>query len=583
MDFARQAKGWLDHCISTHSTRCPATLQRLPKRIIAVGDTSDDPCIYEADPDETGVYACLSYCWGKTRTFTTTLATLEDRKKGFSIEELPSTIRDAVLIARGMGLRFLWVDSLCIIQDSLMDWECESAKMCSIYSNSTVTFAAVDSPGSDSGLCTAGPGRRLFKLGNRERSIYARKRYHALPGALSDGEWPDSHTLRKNALHDRGWTLQEVILSPRVLWFKSTELCWSCSCETACECHPDPVPDLMDSYPGEVNALSTLLCKLSFLDVVPLSQSGWVDAWSELVWVFMRRQLTKLSDRLSAISGLAEQFLQRLGVRYLCGMWETRSLHKQLLWLMDVSGLESPKETPEGLAPDYAPSWSWASVSGPVFIPRIAEDNNRDQDNGDSQETLNNTRTEENASEPVSKYNWHHTVEHGRLWNIEALDFSLSTSNPFGPGRGTITLESLLVPLEYCRDPSAVIYRRDKVNSSSIPDVPLFLLEVGPSSAHFKRDWRHDWEAGTGSYARRDLWFIFATVDPQRHEEFEGLVVERLDEGDRFRRLGLGHNSFLQEGEGQNGILPHYRLTGLFYGTWELWERLGKRETIKLV
>ncbi|KAF2030724.1 hypothetical protein EK21DRAFT_14841, partial [Setomelanomma holmii] len=91
---------------------------------------------------ERGRYVALSYSWGLTRTFTTTLTTYGIHKSGFTLGDLPATIRDAVLIARYMGIQYVWADSLCIIQDSAADWAYEAARMCSIYSNATVTFAA---------------------------------------------------------------------------------------------------------------------------------------------------------------------------------------------------------------------------------------------------------------------------------------------------------------------------------------------------------------------------------------------------------------------------------------------------------
>ncbi|KAF1812504.1 hypothetical protein P152DRAFT_416640, partial [Eremomyces bilateralis CBS 781.70] len=149
-----QARKWLDHCIQNHGLQLcrSGTRSKLPTRVIKVGDASTRPYLHESAPGETGCYATLSYCWGAARTFITTISSYSQRKTGFSIEELPKTCHDAVLVARALSIPNLWIDSLCILQDSTPDWEFEAANMCDIYENALVTFAAVDSPSSDSGL-----------------------------------------------------------------------------------------------------------------------------------------------------------------------------------------------------------------------------------------------------------------------------------------------------------------------------------------------------------------------------------------------------------------------------------------------
>jgi hypothetical protein len=109
--------------------RCPpGSPTRLPTRVIAV--------------EERGLYATLSTAW--VRGLTTTISNYTARKSGFRLSDLPTTCRDAVLVARSLHTPYVWIDPLCIIQDSRSDWERESASMCSVYQNALVTLAALE-------------------------------------------------------------------------------------------------------------------------------------------------------------------------------------------------------------------------------------------------------------------------------------------------------------------------------------------------------------------------------------------------------------------------------------------------------
>lgn len=150
-----------------------------------------------------------------SRAFTTTQATYEARKNGFEVQQLPKTIADAVILVRGLGIKFIWVDSLCIIQDSAADWQYEAARMCSVYTRAAITFAAIDSPASETGLFVAGPGRRCISLGKEWGRIYARAHYHS---GLDDPRATQRDGTMAGILHTRGWCLQEMALSTRILW-----------------------------------------------------------------------------------------------------------------------------------------------------------------------------------------------------------------------------------------------------------------------------------------------------------------------------------------------------------------------------
>lgn len=518
----RQANKWLDHCLNTHRGCFPETYTAttLPSRVIAVGDATQNPYLYETAPGETGTYAALSYCWGKTRAFTTTSSTFQDRKSGFPLESLPKTCRDAVTVARALQIKYVWIDSLAIIQDSKEDWEKEAAKMCNVYSNAVVTFAALDSPDSETGLFVSELPRRTVSLtctigGGTKGNVYVRKHYSRLKLGFLHADHTEPHSTDYGGiLQTRGWTLQELTLSPRVLWFSSWELGWSCRAETACECEPIPTSALMKRGAGR-------------LTTVPQDneKTDWLIMWRNFVEVFTRRSLTHQTDRLPALAGLAAAMEARIGGRYLAGLWE-KECEKNLLWVSNWFVLPSPQDAPQfsTIDEDYGPSWSWASVVGPIWFLSV-------------------------VVKPRFRI----------LWKVLGIKFTPSSSNKFGPGCGTLILEVLLLALNISDDGYFVVptesgfaYLSDTANSW-FPD------RIDPQDVDTLED--------------RELYFAFAGVliknmksDKEKHTDFAGLVIERVGE-EVYRRIGLVENKFE---------------TDVCEGSWYDWESRGKYEVIQI-
>jgi hypothetical protein len=143
-------------------------------------------------------YVALTYCWGKTQNFITTLENLEGLKERIPWEKLPQTIKDAITVTRRLGIRYFWVDALCIIQDSPEDWEAESMRMADVYGGAFLTISAASGPDVHHGLTRQTVG--------------------------SKPEYP----LQSDPLYSRAWALQERILSPRILIFGSDQIYWEC-------------------------------------------------------------------------------------------------------------------------------------------------------------------------------------------------------------------------------------------------------------------------------------------------------------------------------------------------------------------
>lgn len=147
----------------------------LPSRLLQVGtDISAEVRLVE-NLSVSGQYMTLSYCWGSSRPLTTTRGTLQQRKTKIALEDLPKTFRDAVHITRRLGIPYLWIDSLCIIQDELQDWEVESSKMAGIYSGSYLNLAAMSSVDSRGGCVPEREPRyiEIKRNGSRPYSVFA--------------------------------------------------------------------------------------------------------------------------------------------------------------------------------------------------------------------------------------------------------------------------------------------------------------------------------------------------------------------------------------------------------------------------
>lgn len=321
---------------------------------------------------EVGQYATLSHCWGKmttsTRYRTTTQSTLEEKKCGIPITELPKTFRDAITICRGLSIPNIWIDSLCILQDSSDDWAREAAQMAEIYQNSIVTIAA-DGAEDGHGGCFVGKDRA-----SRELEFKIPKAKGAPSTCIKvrqqriRGRWDEvAHYKRlhpRSKLSTRAWVLQERLMPVSILHFTSAEMAWECATNLKCECKTEADPISMDAFTGSLISSRRPLSK---------SEEGeHLSHWYRLVEEFSQRRLTYESDRLPALSGLFSMVQKQTKRTYALGlwkeemalgmMWRTRNTHH--------SGDEYPCKRQDTYC---APSWSWASVTGLIEYDRYVK------------------------------------------------------------------------------------------------------------------------------------------------------------------------------------------------------------------
>ncbi|KAI0101350.1 heterokaryon incompatibility protein-domain-containing protein [Nemania sp. FL0031] len=325
--FAKTSQ-WLRECKQNHTCYNDDRPTRLPKRVVYVGDSDNDqPRLYETE-NEPARYMCLSHCWGTAQIIKTTTATIWQYKDSIPWADLSTTFQNAITITRKLGIQYIWIDSLCIIQDSTEDWRTESSKMASIYENSYLTVAATKS-GSGSGGCfsTASPEYKAMQLNCEDNngllhSIYVRRNLH------------DNYEVGpgNNPLLKRGWVFQERLLSPRVLHFGMQELLWECRDAVECECsYVNSNKELLLSSVSEY-LLRQMLGKLSHgMKLASKSPQVLRDRWHEIVAEYTSLDLTFEKDMFPALSGVAKQMQRVRGSRYLAGLWED-NLIEDLLW-----------------------------------------------------------------------------------------------------------------------------------------------------------------------------------------------------------------------------------------------------------
>jgi hypothetical protein len=313
---------------------------------------------------EKGLYVCLSHCWGDTGILRTTSKTIDSHRRGIKLKDLSKTFQDAVRFARRVGANFIWIDSLCIVQDDAQDWATEAARMATIYENAFLTIAATRAQNGEEG-CFSGPtpiGRQFEITGETE----AGEPYQV----LTRKKLPAAH-LDDMPLLQRAWVFQERLLSPRVLHFSSWELIFECRTTSYCQCDKpgapvykpdgDPRPDAGTVSLNVSGVPSPPKVKYSgVLADSSASHHSSVSLWQSIVQDYSRQKLTVETDIFPALSGLAKQVQKCRTGKYIAGLWED-SLLEDLGWRKRSDGV--PLDFPRAWR---APSWSWASVMGGV-------------------------------------------------------------------------------------------------------------------------------------------------------------------------------------------------------------------------
>ncbi len=293
-------------------------------------------------------YLALSHCWGGAVPIRLEKETLGSwTKNGIAFSSLPKTFRDAVAITRQLGIRYLWVDSLCIVQNSAKDWKNEAALMAEVYGNACCTLAALSSRNSNGGCnivaniqdSLASPFLELPNGAQRVR-IFQRMPRQWISEYMGD---PSESPLRT-----RAWVLQEKELSNCTIYFAKNQLLWENKGARASA--QVPWAEIVLEEPTETPRMIYESTSGKFIGAPQ-------HPWYQLVEDYASRSLTVAPDKLVAFSGLAKAYGSGWEAQYLAGIW-SRHLPAALLWQVDDGA---------ALRPVYlAPSWSWASLIGAI-------------------------------------------------------------------------------------------------------------------------------------------------------------------------------------------------------------------------
>ena len=326
------ARAWLQECLDQHELCGDGKIPKLPHRVIHV---SDELLRLEEPENKHAHYATLSYSIGGAHLFTTTSDNLRQRMDEFSVTDLPKTAQDAVWWTKQLGLEYLWLDSLCILQDNIGDWEIEVSSIAEIYSGATVTVAATRAE-------TAAEGCRPCM--NKLNMLPCQP----IPGVVVLPDYRRATWIfQRGFLDSRAWCFQEVELYKRVLRVGGEELAWQCRKCKRLESNPS------EQKGHDIEALVPFFGSRA-LDATFEREERPFKLWYSLAKSFGRRNLTFPADRLPAFSGMAQRFQNILRATYLAGIWK-EDIYRGLVWDMSFPGRDVAYR---------APTWSWVSVEG---------------------------------------------------------------------------------------------------------------------------------------------------------------------------------------------------------------------------
>ncbi|KAH9231259.1 hypothetical protein K456DRAFT_1897123 [Colletotrichum gloeosporioides 23] len=359
---------WMKNCHEqqeNHSHCGPSGDSRIfPTRLIDVGEGGDDSIrLIETDHKSvTNPYLILSYCWGQgNESAKTTRDNLESRLCRFSTTTLPKAIRDAIILTRMMGFRYLWVDAMCIVQateDDPGDFKLEAIRMRDYYVNAECCIAASLARDSSEGFLTERPLGRFpvpriaLKLSSSitSQSVLLRGK---------EFELDLKRALLASPLMQRGGYLQELVLSRRILHWTLNGTYLECQRSNSVEGGLRSLRPY-SGHSGPRQALE-----------VPDDEILAYTGWCQLIETYSSKQLSYERDRLYAIHGIASLLVQRCGAEYFHGVFRS-SIAQGLAWshtsddLLEADQYDLSIRAPKHVETQF-PTWSWAS-NCPVYV-----------------------------------------------------------------------------------------------------------------------------------------------------------------------------------------------------------------------
>ncbi|KUI54263.1 hypothetical protein VP1G_01585 [Cytospora mali] len=317
-------------------------------------------------------YVTLSHKWGDVpgkKPLRLMKDNLEEFKSGLKLRDLPKTFRNVIeFAARLSNVQYIWIDSLCIIQDSAEDWLIESSQMHQVYSRSFLNISATAAEHSHQGLHSKRNPKLLWEAevnlnieglpeSEPEKKKLDERRDYIRRCTLIDASYCEK-LINQASVNKRGWVLQERLLAPRVLHFCQGEIAWECPEHSAAEGLPWGSPHFQrrrnDTLFAEIplkglepllhgkalreNRLQTMPEPDPHLLAEPVSEKRVyaMEIWNRIVEIYSKTELSFGKDKLPALSGIANRMSDDIGSDYLAGLWNW-NLPSQLLWMVEPS------------------------------------------------------------------------------------------------------------------------------------------------------------------------------------------------------------------------------------------------------
>ncbi|GKT41592.1 uncharacterized protein ColSpa_01773 [Colletotrichum spaethianum] len=360
---------WMDECVDSHPNcvRHHSSRDFVPTRVLDVGPPEDTiwPPAYVRviNTDKNPIHApylTLSHCWGDGAFAQLT----KDNIANFTTHGVPwegkdgicsnTTFAQALQVVRQLGMRYVWIDSLCIIQGKgdkglhVEDWKAEAPLMHKVYRNSFCNITAADSKNHTEGLFRS---RKPNFLPVHYTSWKPSKIFGDTEWRVLDHDHWDKDLLKRH-LYTRGWVFQGQVF-------------WDCATLSASEALPDGLPPALDNVASIHRSWRRQLqgSALSVRSLVSSTADSLQGFWKDSVHAYTSCNLTFHNDKLAAMWGIAKLVRDALGEEYGAGLW-TNGLHEQLAWrVLDWRTGKRDAEKEGGF-----PSWSWASVKGAIEV-----------------------------------------------------------------------------------------------------------------------------------------------------------------------------------------------------------------------
>ncbi|CAM1503570.1 Fc.00g011610.m01.CDS01 [Cosmosporella sp. VM-42] len=375
---------WLHDCANDHLS-CPRRrTPQLPRRVLDVGINnlrssidlegcpgSSPVRLHQSRNAERAPFAALSYCWGTdAQNYVTTTSNLLNHTRALP-NDPPKTIADAIEVCRKIGIRYLWVDALCIIQDDNEDKLEDITNMGSIYKDASVTIVAACAEKATDGFLSNG---KLIEA-NVQLPFYINESTYGSVYLRQRSSRSEIYSVSE-PIFQRAWALQELLLSPRALifnWFQITTKCRTAGFQPVLKTHvafqfqsfnlPASVFGLEDARLARIGAAARETTR-------SVSEGQTQDRlWTSIIHEYSDRDLALFDDRLPALAGIAAELAKVWDDTYLAGFWG-KSITKHLGWYRSTPRTRDPRLL-DWTKRMGSPSWSWAAAPFPVHIREV--------------------------------------------------------------------------------------------------------------------------------------------------------------------------------------------------------------------